>query len=333
MGREVHGQRCVHETRMVVRDGCHVDAAGMRSNGTENGRRDRGLGGENDRPEDQEVQNRPGGEGRNQDPSMLRETRMHEGMPIFAGSNDISREAQRQDHGLPLLNSGKGKERQSSHGEVLGQAFGRGPHRPLSETFGCHVLHQKRHGRAGHFFLGSVEKLSCLPIHGGGLARKANEREVEGHDGGGGKALGGEPHTVPREMDGGIGGEQVELTGNTSCEISVPSGPRQGERGKVRRGTSTTNPSTWATSQTRGKKKVTHLVTKAALQTDLNEWSTACGWHFAQREVKVTLSKIPPVSAHRCIKCEKVKELRDKVPGGAGLAQLMSNELDVMLQK
>ena len=106
---------------------------------------------------------------------------------------------------------------------------------------------------------------------------------------------------------------------STPCPVRIPEDPEDLQH--------------WATSQTRGKKKVTHLVTKAAWQTDLNEWATACGWHFAQRAVKVTLSKIPPVSAHRCMKCEKVRELRDKVPGGAGLAQLMSNELDVMLQK
>jgi hypothetical protein len=48
--------------------------------------------------------------------------------------------------------------------------------------------------------------------------------------------------------------------------------------------------------------------------------------------VKVALSKTPPSSAHKCIKCNKVKELRDKVPGGAGLAQLLSSDLDTVLQ-
>ena len=87
----------------------------------------------------------------------------------------------------------------------------------------------------------------------------------------------------------------------------------------------------WATSWTRGRKRVTHYVTKASWQVDLNEWATACGWHFAQRSVKVTLSKTPPASAHRCIKCEKVKGLRDKVPEGAMLAQLITKEIDQLL--
>lgn len=87
----------------------------------------------------------------------------------------------------------------------------------------------------------------------------------------------------------------------------------------------------WATSCTRGRQKITHYVTKASWQVDLNEWATACGWHFAQRSVKVSLSKIPPKGAKKCIKCEKVKELRDKVPGGASLAQLVTNEIDPLL--
>ena len=87
----------------------------------------------------------------------------------------------------------------------------------------------------------------------------------------------------------------------------------------------------WATSCTKGRGKTTHYVTKASWQVDLNEWATACGWHFAQRSVKVSLSKVPPAGAKRCMKCEKVKELRDKVPEGVTLAQLVSNEMDPLL--
>ena len=89
----------------------------------------------------------------------------------------------------------------------------------------------------------------------------------------------------------------------------------------------------WATSWTRSKKKVTHVVLKASWQLDLNEWATACGWHFAQRSVKVSLSKSPPTNSHRCVKCEKIRELRDKVPEGAVLAQLVSGDLDQLLPK
>ena len=78
----------------------------------------------------------------------------------------------------------------------------------------------------------------------------------------------------------------------------------------------------WAT---RGRKKVTHFITKASWEVGLNEWATAHGWHFAQKAVKVALSKTCPASAHRC-KCEAVKEVRDNVQGGAGLAQLVSEE-------
>ena len=89
----------------------------------------------------------------------------------------------------------------------------------------------------------------------------------------------------------------------------------------------------WATSWTRSKKKVTHVVLKASWQLDLNEWATACGWHFAQRSVKVSLSKSPPTNSHKCVKCEKIRELRDKVPEGAVLAQLVSGDLDQLLPK
>ena len=130
----------------------------------------------------------------------------------------------------------------------------------------------------------------------------------------------GSPDKVTEAKPNGILAPQTPAPApGTPCPIRIPEDPEDLQL--------------WATSQTRGKKKVTHVVTRAAWQTGLNEWSTACGWHFAQRAVKVTLSKIPPASAHRCIKCEKVRELREKVPGGAGLAQLMSNESDVMLQK
>ena len=35
-----------------------------------------------------------------------------------------------------------------------------------------------------------------------------------------------------------------------------------------------------------------------------------------------------PTNTHVCKKCEKVKELRDKVPGGAEMAQLVSKDID-----
>ena len=86
--------------------------------------------------------------------------------------------------------------------------------------------------------------------------------------------------------------------------------------------------SLWATSWTKGRKRTTHYVTRASWQIDLNEWTTACGWHFAQRAVQVSLSKVIPANSHVCKKCEKVKELRDKVPGGAEMAQLVSKDMD-----
>ena len=82
----------------------------------------------------------------------------------------------------------------------------------------------------------------------------------------------------------------------------------------------------WVTSTGR-RNKVTHTVTKAAWNCDLNEWSTACGWHFAQRFVKVKLSKEPPTGITMCSKCSKFESLRDNVHGGFSLAQLVAGEM------
>eukprot|EP00435_Cladocopium_sp_Y103_P033863 s2227_g8.t1 len=87
----------------------------------------------------------------------------------------------------------------------------------------------------------------------------------------------------------------------------------------------------WATSWARGRKRVAHFVTRASWQVDLNEWATACGWHFAQRAVKVSLAKEVPPNAQVCMKCEKVRELRDGVTGGARLAQLVTSDLCQLL--
>ena len=44
----------------------------------------------------------------------------------------------------------------------------------------------------------------------------------------------------------------------------------------------------WAISN-HSRGRVAHIVTKASWGLDLDEWQTHCGWHFAQRFVKVQL--------------------------------------------
>ena len=136
---------------------------------------------------------------------------------------------------------GEREKNQGPHIEVLGQVLGRRPYRSLGKALGCHVLHKKRNGRAGHLILGSVEKLSCFPLHGGSVARETNEREIEGHDGGRGKGFGHQPHTVLGKMDGNTDREQGEVTKDTDREIISPGKPRQGQRGKAQRDSGAAN--------------------------------------------------------------------------------------------
>ena len=114
--------------------------------------------------------------------------------------------------------------------------------------------------------------------------------------------------------------KSVEVPGEKQPEIEEENGRRleMPEDPQVR--------NLWVTSTGR-RKKVAHIITKAAWNCDLNEWSTACGWHFAQRFVKVKLSKGPPTGILKCSKCAKLESLRDKVQGGFSLAQLMAGEI------
>ena len=82
----------------------------------------------------------------------------------------------------------------------------------------------------------------------------------------------------------------------------------------------------WAiSSHSRGK--IAHVVTKASWGLDLDEWQTHCGWHFAQRFVKVQLVRKPPKNSKVCMKCGQAKKLRDEVKGGCSVAQLMVSTL------
>lgn len=82
----------------------------------------------------------------------------------------------------------------------------------------------------------------------------------------------------------------------------------------------------WAiSSHSRGK--VAHVVTKASWGLDLDSWQAHCGWHFAQRFVKVQLVRKPPKKTKVCQKCEQGLKLRDKVRGGCSVAQLMLSTL------
>lgn len=79
----------------------------------------------------------------------------------------------------------------------------------------------------------------------------------------------------------------------------------------------------WAISgNPRGR--VAHVVARAAWGLNLDAWSTACGWHFAERQVKVRLAKDCPPNVKKCAKCIQTNLVRDKVTGGQSLAQMLA---------
>ncbi len=76
----------------------------------------------------------------------------------------------------------------------------------------------------------------------------------------------------------------------------------------------------WAISRNR-QGRVRHWVSCASWSLPLEEWSTACGWHFARHNVKVELTKFKVNGPRECRKCKVIEKERDKVKGGLDLAQ------------
>eukprot|EP00438_Fugacium_kawagutii_P018420 Skav227177 [mRNA] locus=scaffold1396:139548:146739:+ [translate_table: standard] len=79
----------------------------------------------------------------------------------------------------------------------------------------------------------------------------------------------------------------------------------------------------WVVSNAR-KGRVSHRVRDASWNLDLSRWTTWCGWHFAERNVKVSLSPKLLQGTVKCKKCEQAKEVRDDVNRGVSLAQIMA---------
>ena len=76
----------------------------------------------------------------------------------------------------------------------------------------------------------------------------------------------------------------------------------------------------WAISRSR-QGRVRHWVASASWSMPLEDWSTACGWHFARHNVKVELTKFKVKGPRECLKCKAIEKERDKVKGGWDLAQ------------
>jgi hypothetical protein len=79
----------------------------------------------------------------------------------------------------------------------------------------------------------------------------------------------------------------------------------------------------WAVSSGRNG-RVSHRIRKASWNVSLAAWDTWCGWHFAERNVKVMITPKYLPGTNRCKKCEAAHQSRDKVTGGVSLAQLVS---------
>ena len=79
----------------------------------------------------------------------------------------------------------------------------------------------------------------------------------------------------------------------------------------------------WAVSSGRNG-RVSHRIRKASWNVSLAAWDTWCGWHFAERNVKVMITPKYMPGTNRCKKCEAAHQSRDKVTGGVSLAQLVS---------
>ena len=76
----------------------------------------------------------------------------------------------------------------------------------------------------------------------------------------------------------------------------------------------------WAISRSRSG-RVRHWVMQASWGIPLDEWATACGWHFARTNVKVELTKFKVTGPKECMKCTAILKGRDGVKGGWELAQ------------
>lgn len=79
----------------------------------------------------------------------------------------------------------------------------------------------------------------------------------------------------------------------------------------------------WAVSTGR-RGKTSHRVRKASWNLSLSSWDTWCGWHFAERNVKVTLSPKLLESTSQCKKCEAAYQARDGVKDEVTLASLVN---------
>lgn len=77
------------------------------------------------------------------------------------------------------------------------------------------------------------------------------------------------------------------------------------------------NQKLWAISRS-SSGRTRHWVNRASWGIPLEDWSTACGWHFARVNVKVELTKFKVTGPKECVKCANILKGRDTVKTKGG---------------
>ena len=120
-----------------------------------------------------------------------------------------------------------------------------------------------------------------------------------------------EKRELPAPVTPASGGHEVKIVEiqerERVREKQIPAEPKEDKR-------------LWAISRSRSG-RVRHWVMQASWGIPLDEWATACGWHFAKTNVKVELTKFKVSGPKECMKCASILKGRDWVKGGWELAQ------------
>ena len=128
------------------------------------------------------------------------------------------------------------------------------------------------------------------------------------------------PHVNPKMLCPKTPGTPLAIPGTPVEPAVQPSTPWLGSS-KTR--------TLWAATATKmDQNKVWHRVTSAGWHRPISEWSTACGWHFADRSAKAALAVDLGVGAKKCQKCKSIYCNRDDVKEGTLVADLIGSEMD-----
>ena len=87
----------------------------------------------------------------------------------------------------------------------------------------------------------------------------------------------------------------------------------------------------WVASNNYRKNKTWHYVKLAGWQMPLDEWSTSCGWNFANCSANVSFLTGNLFNLPKCAKCKEWLSTRDEVKEGKPMACAISNSLEHVL--